>query len=120
MDVPDRLLVSFDIDGTMVFGDPPGIVTVTHVLDLQRRGAIVGSASDRTRRDQAGLWERHGVVVDFVGHKHRLDQVRARFAATRWIHIGDTDVDEQYARVHQFEFHHVDRLPAPGTPGWIW
>ena len=81
---------------------------------------MIGSASDRTKSDQTGLWQRHGVIVDFVGHKHRLDVVRAQFRAARWIHIGDTQVDEQYARVHEFEFHHVDRLPEPGAAGWIW
>jgi hypothetical protein len=116
----DVLLVSFDIDGTMVFGDPPGGITVEMVLDVQSRGAVIGSASDRTMADQADLWKRHGVAVDFVGHKHRLDEVRARFHATRWIHIGDTQVDEHYARLHDFEFHHIDRLPDAGTPGWIW
>jgi hypothetical protein len=114
------VLVSFDIDGTMAFGDPPGIITVAQVLDVQSRGAVIGSASDRTRSDQAQLWARHGVAVDFVGHKHRLDEIRRQFEATRWIHIGDSQVDEQYARVHDFEFHYVDRLPARGTPGWIW
>ncbi len=116
----EALLVSFDIDGTMVFGDPPGGITVEMVLDVQARGAIIGSASDRTMSDQAELWKRHGVVVDFVGHKHRLDEVRAQFHATRWIHIGDTQVDEHYARLHDFEFHHIDRLPEIGAPGWIW
>ena len=117
---PDALLVSFDIDGTMVFGDPPGGITVEMVLDVQSRGAVIGSASDRTMADQAELRKRHGVVVDFVGHKHRLDEVRARFHVTRWIHIGDTQVDEHYARLHDFEFHHIDRLPDAGSPGWIW
>ena len=32
------VLVSFDIDGTMVFGDPPGPVTVAMVLDAQSAG----------------------------------------------------------------------------------
>ena len=61
------VVVSFDIDGTMEFGDPPGIVTVEQVLAVQSRGAVIGSASDRTRPDQTGLWSRHGVAVDFVG-----------------------------------------------------
>jgi hypothetical protein len=104
----------------MEFGDPPGLITVEQVLDVQSRGMVVGSASDRTKPDQTKLWTRHGVVVDFVGHKHRLDEVRAQFTASRWIHIGDTQVDEQYARVHGFEFHYVHELPEPGTAGWIW
>jgi hypothetical protein len=118
--VAQGVVVSFDIDGTMAFGDPPGLITVAQVLDVQSRGALIGSASDRTRANQAQLWVQHGVSVDFVGHKHRLDEVRDRFDAVRWIHIGDSAVDEHYARLHEFEFHYVDRLPSPGTPGWIW
>jgi hypothetical protein len=116
---PVRLVVSFDIDGTMSFGDPSGPIGV----DLPRRvaalGHVIGSASDRTRREQHTLWERHGVDVAFVGGKHHLPEVRTRFAADRYVHIGDTVVDEHYALAAGFEFFSVERLPVAGTPGWI-
>ena len=41
-----RVLVSFDIDGTMEFGDPPGPVTADVARELFARGYIVGVASD--------------------------------------------------------------------------
>jgi hypothetical protein len=114
-----RLVVSFDIDGTMCFGDPAGPVGI----DLPRRvaalGHIIGSASDRTRQEQLTLWDRHGVEVAFVGGKHNLAEVRDRFAADRYVHIGDTVVDEHYALAAGFEFVSVDQLPMPGAPGWI-
>ena len=45
---------------------------------------------------------------------------RDRFSqATRFIHIGDTDVDRHYAKLHGFEFYLPDGLPADGTDGWI-
>lgn len=113
-------LVSFDIDGTMEFGDPVGCITVEQVRVLAERGHVVGSASDRTVSDQQRLWERHDLPVDFVGHKHHLHEVRARFDVTRLIHIGDTQADEYYALQAGFEFHWVDRLPEPGSPGWLW
>ena len=84
-------------------------------------GFIVGSASDRTMTDQRGLWERHRVEMDFVGHKHKLDEIRARFPdTTRWIHIGDGEADHLYAVKHGFEFYWVHEVPEDGTPGWIW
>ena len=116
---PARLVVSFDIDGTMWFGDPAGPVRG----DLPRRvvelGHVIGCASDRTRREQLTLWSRHGLEVAFVGGKHHLGDVRERFAADRYVHIGDTDVDEHFALAAGFEFVRVDRLPPPGAPGWI-
>ena len=70
--------------------------------------------------DQRGLWERHGIELDFVGHKHKLDEIRARFPkTTRWIHIGDGDADHIYAVKHGFEFYWVTEVPEEGTPGWI-
>ncbi len=114
------ILVSFDIDGTMEFGDPPGPVTLDHVRRARELGYVIGSASDRTVRDQQELWDRHGIVVDFVGHKHMLDGVRERFEMSRYMHIGDTNVDEFYALKHGFEFTHVEHLPADGSPGWLW
>jgi phosphoglycolate phosphatase-like HAD superfamily hydrolase len=111
--------VSFDIDGTMSFGDPSGPVGVDLVQAVARLGHVVGSASDRTRLEQTNLWERHGVDVAFVGGKHHLPDVRDRFPAERYVHIGDTVVDEHFALAAGFEFFSVERLPTPGAPGWI-
>ena len=43
-----------------------------------------------------------------MGGKHHLDDVRSRFSATRYVHVGDTHVDEHYAGLHGFEFVSVD------------
>jgi len=108
-----RVLISFDIDGTMEFGDPPGPVPAAVVRDLVARGVVVGCASDWPRSSQQPLWERHGLDPKFVGGKHHLHEVREQFPAERYLHIGDTDVDERYALLAGFEFLHVDELVLP-------
>jgi len=114
------ILVSFDIDGTLEVGDPPGPIQLTVVRRAKELGYIVGSASDRVRSDQAALWTTHEIDMDFIGHKHMLDSVREQFtAANRFIHIGDTDVDRHYAKLHGFEFYLPDGLPPDGADGWI-
>jgi len=113
-------LVSFDIDGTLEVGDPPGLVSLALVRRARALGYIVGSASDRVLREQERLWAHHALEMDFVGHKHRLDEVRLRFpGATRYIHIGDTEVDRYYAEMHGFEFYWPHALPEDGSDGWI-
>lgn len=112
-------LISFDIDGTMSFGDPPGPLGVALVQLCRERGYLVGSGSDRTERNQRELFLAHGIELDFVSLKHRLADVRARFEPRRCIHIGDTEMDEYFARQAGFEFWFADRLPAVGSPGWI-
>src|ERR1700733_10252811 len=47
-----QLPVSFDIDGTMEFGDPPGPILTSVVRALVGCGYIVGSASDRVVSNQ--------------------------------------------------------------------
>jgi hypothetical protein len=116
---PHSVLVSFDIDGTVEDGDPPGPLPMDLVVLAKRLGYVVGSASDRTKSEQREMWRRRSISVDFVGHKHNLDEVAADFPATRKIHIGDTDVDAHYARLAGFEFVHVSELPTPGAIGWI-
>jgi len=113
-------LVSFDIDGTMEFGDPPGPVSLEMVRESKRRGHVVGSASDRTLLDQRRLWEKAGIEVDFVSHKHFLEETKASFPSDRLIHIGDTDVDRYYALLAGFEFFHVNSLPAPASLNWVY
>lgn len=115
------VLISFDIDGTLEVGDPPGEISLERVRRCRSLGYIIGSSSDRVVSDQQRLWQRVGIEMDFVGHKHKLDEIRARFPeATRLIHIGDGDADHIYAVRHGFEFHWVDAVPDEGTPGWIW
>jgi len=98
-------VVSFDIDGTMEFGNPPGPIAVALVQAMAELGHVIGSGSDRTRSDQAQLWEAHGVDIHFVGGKHHLPDVRDRFPAARYVHIGDTDVDAHFAKAAGFDFY---------------
>jgi hypothetical protein len=114
------VLVSFDIDGTLEVGDPPGPVTFQMVAEAQRRGHIVGSASDRTLREQRRIWAAANIKPDFVSHKHHLATTRDQYVCTRLVHIGDTAVDEHFALLAGFEFFHVDSLPSPLSPGWIY
>ncbi len=97
-------LISFDIDGTLEFGDPPGGITVEMVRRAKELGFRIGSCSDRFPSAQKALWERCEVQVDFVAAKHMLDDVRSRFQADRYLHIGDRDLDQQLAEKAGFEF----------------
>src|SRR5688572_26556467 len=97
-------LISFDIDGTLETGDPPGRITLAMVRRAQELGYIVGSASDRPIPVQKSIWEKHGIVVHFAINKHRLDTLKAEFEADEYKHIGDTNMDEMYAKMHGFDY----------------
>ena len=43
------ILISFDIDGTLEVGDPPGVLTMDMVRRAQEKGCVIGSCSDRPR-----------------------------------------------------------------------
>jgi hypothetical protein len=109
-------LVSFDIDGTLEVGEPPGVVPVELMRAAKRLGYLVGSCSDRPISYQDALWERLGIPVDFTVLKHRLAEVKARFAATAYYHIGDTDTDARYALDAGFRFLQAD---ATASRGWM-
>lgn len=99
-----RRLISFDIDGTLEAGDPPGRVTFEMVRKARELGYIIGSASDRPVSVQRSIWERAGIDVEFTIHKHNLDRVKEEFPADVYQHIGDTNMDEHYALMHGFEY----------------
>jgi hypothetical protein len=101
-------LLSVDIDGTLEVGEPPGIIPVALVRTAQRLGYLVGSCSDRPISFQEAMWERLAIRADFTVLKHRLADVRARFAAAAYYHIGDTEVDERFAREAGFRFLRAD------------
>jgi hypothetical protein len=113
-------LISFDIDGTLEVGDPPGYITIERVRAAHALGYIVGSCSDWTVSRQQRLWQQHGIPVAFTVLKHRLDQVRAEFNAEQYVHIGDTNMDRYYAEQNGFLYlfpdDTVDHLWAPPEP----
>lgn len=111
------VLLSFDIDGTLEDGDPPGPVSIDVVRRAIGLGYVVGSASDRTLRDQANVWSRRGIEPHFVSHKHTLEAIALRFPAVRRVHVGDTNVDDYYARLAGFEF--VFAPAATEDPDWV-
>ena len=102
-------LLSFDIDGTLEIGDPPGIVSIALVKRAQQLGYLIGSCSDRPLSFQAAMWERLGMEVDFTVLKHRLSDLKARFRAAAYYHVGDTDLDEHMATLAGFRFLRADR-----------
>jgi hypothetical protein len=116
---PQGVLLSFDIDGTLQDGDPPGPLTMELPRLAITLGYTIGSASDRTLGEQSRLWQRHDIAAAFVSHKHTLTAITVQFPAGRRVHIGDTALDAHYARLAGFEFVDVNAIPAAGTPGWI-
>ena len=109
-------LVSFDIDGTLEVGEPPGSITLAMVRAAKERGWLIGSCSDRPASAQKLLWERCEIEVDFAVVKTQLELVRDQFEAESYLHIGDSDVDRWYAKQAGFDFLHV--ADAGGLDWW--
>ena len=101
-------LISFDIDGTLETGDPPGYITMALVRKAAELGYIIGSCSDRPVSHQQRMWLQHGITVSFTVLKHQLDQVRAEFSAEEYVHIGDTNMDRHYAELNGFAYFFPD------------
>jgi hypothetical protein len=108
-------LISFDIDGTLEVGDPPGCITMHMVRRAKELGYIIGSCSDRMVSNQQRIWREHGILVEFTVLKHQLDLVKAQFPAEEYYHIGDTDLDRRAAARAGFEY-----LIADATVQWLW
>ena len=75
------ILISFDIDGTLEVGDPPGVLTMEMVRRTQQKGFLIGSCSDRPISGQRAIWEQHNIPVDFAVSKHMFPDVKSKFEA---------------------------------------
>jgi hypothetical protein len=99
------ILISFDIDGTLEVGDPPGVLTMAMVHRVQKQGFLIGSCSDRPISAQRAIWVQHNISIDFAVGKMMLPDVKAKFVADAYYHIGDReDLDRRYALEAGFEF----------------
>ena len=107
-------LISFDIDGTLEVGEPPGSVTMEMVREVQKNGFLIGSCSDRTISSQRRIWREHGIAVDFTVLKQQLGDLITQFEAEEYIHIGDTELDSRVAEEAGFSF-----VPTDDAPRWL-
>ena len=98
------ILISFDIDGTLEMGDPPGPITMDMVRKAKEMGFVIGSCSDRTISSQQRIWRDSDILVEFTVLKHQLDSVKAEFDAEEYYHIGDTALDRMFAERSRFEY----------------
>jgi hypothetical protein len=98
------IVLSFDIDGTLEVGDPPGKITIEMVRKAHEMGYIIGSCSDWPISSQRAMWQRFNIPVAFTAAKHQLPTVRERVVADAYYHIGDRDVDQQIAGQAGFGF----------------
>ncbi|HJM89931.1 MAG TPA: HAD family hydrolase [Dehalococcoidia bacterium] len=99
-----KRLISFDIDGTLEVGDPPGEITLATVRLAHELGIVIGSCSDRPVGVQQALWAKHDIPMRFTVLKQNLMDVRASFDVDHYMHTGDSPIDEQMAREAEFEF----------------
>ena len=109
-------VISFDIDGTLECGHPPGLIPLSIVRQAKALGWIVGSCSDWPISAQRALWVEHDIPVDFAVGKPGLENVRVEMAADSYVHIGDTEIDRMYAVRAQFDFRHVN---DDGLEEWL-
>ena len=98
MENVENIIISYDIDGTVIAGDPPGIITMNMIKRSKELGYIIGSASDRTITDQTQIWERNNIEMDFIVLKHTLPELVNKLKPRQGFHIGDTNMDEYYAK----------------------
>ena len=105
------ILISFDIDGTLEVGDPPGELTMDMVRIAKSKGMIIGSCSDRIASSQRRIWDEHNIQADFICVKGspmeelRLEYMKTKFDAEEYWHIGDReDLDRQMALRCGFQF----------------
>ena len=119
-------LISFDIDGTLETGNGPGPITLEMVRRALALGHVIGSCSDRPVQDQQAMWAAAGIEPSFTVLKHKLDTVKTQFTEVEiYYHIGDTELDQHYARLNAFEFEQVQvmephawMLNDAGEAGW--
>ena len=109
-----KRLISFDIDGTLEIGEPPGPITLAMVRRARALGYLVGSCSDRPAGLQRAMWERLGIPIDFAVLKHKMADARIQHEATDCTHVGSADRDDHYSELSGFKF--VRASEAAGQP----
>ena len=99
-------IISFDIDGTMEFGNPSGLVTVEMVKAEIVKGNAIISCSGHIVANQIKMFKEHGIELQMACLKGGLREAKRNWNVNveRYIHIGDDEIDKEAAEFARFEY----------------
>jgi FMN phosphatase YigB (HAD superfamily) len=109
-----KRVISFDLDGTLSFGEPQGPIQPWHLKKLKEEGVIIGGASGKAIEYQSCRWQENAVEPDFVIKKDEVsgwEKIKEVFADSKeYIHVGDTLDDKAIAESVGFRFMYPDEF----------
>ena len=103
------LVFSFDIDGTLENGDPPGTIKLDDIREYaSKKHIVLGSCSQNEIWEQEQTWKEIGAEPDFMIQK---DERLLMLVKNRWpdawvyLHVGDwVGLDDVIAEKAGWEF----------------
>ncbi|MQC17229.1 MAG: hypothetical protein DWG82_03205 [Chloroflexi bacterium] len=102
-----KAVLSFDVDGILEIGEPPGPITIAMVKRAVELGYAVGSCSDRPLGLQRLMWEQLGIDASFVVSKHKMADIWDKVEADEYYHVGVAERDTFYTGQAEFTFVHA-------------
>lgn len=98
-----KVVISFDLDGTLSFGDPPGPIEPEHLNKLKKGKYTIGGASGKEIEYQKKKWEENGITPQFIVKKQKMKKLK-KMNADKYIHVGDMEDDAELADNAGFRF----------------
>jgi len=101
-----KLLLAFDVDGVLIWGNPPGMISSDVLKGLKAQGHLIIGASGHIIEMQIKEFEEQGIKLDACPGKNveTLKKVKNELKAQRYILIGDTSLDETVAKLAGYEY----------------
>ena len=99
-------LISYDVDGTVSWGNPPGPITPEMIIDEVNFGNHVVGGSNHDIAVQDAEFRAHGIKLLMVCQKVGLSRAKEKWPnARRYIHVGDSVNDDgKAAKAAGFEY----------------
>ena len=107
-----KVVVAFDVDGTLEVGNPPGPIKLSELKRLKELGLVVGivGAFEKVKRIISDL------EFYYPGHPHKpkyLKEIKERYNPVIAIYVGDDDADRVAALSSGFIYVRPEDYPSP-------
>lgn len=99
-------VISFDVDGTTIWGNPPGPITPEMIkVEIDKGNHVVGGSNHGIPQQDAEF-RAHGIKLLMVCQKVGLSKAKEKWMnAGRYIHVGDSINDDgRAAKAAGFEY----------------